>query len=197
MYGKTLSALLVLIIIALGVVFFVFQVSSPDGKSYKNSVHRYELTFPSRFDVKEYTDDISTFGIVTEDAVEGYAEARVITAQGEPGQTWQDAVAVQLMNLCAADGPTASFSCTDTISLEPFTTADAEQGYALILKGEYRLIASTTSETIPKGPYYMIPLITSATISKVLVIAPPLNLSTAEADGTLVRSIAESVRVDR
>jgi len=195
MYGKTFSALAVLLIIALGVGFFVWQTSRAEGKTYTNSVHAYELVYPAELDVKEYTDDIVTFGIVSEDSVEGYAEARIVTAQGEAGQTPEDAVADQLKNLCAADGPTASFSCTNTLSIEPFTTANAEQGYVLMLEGELTQLASSTSEIIPKGPYYVIPLASSATISKVLVIAPPLNMSAAESDANLIRTIAESFRL--
>ncbi len=196
MYGKTLSALFVLLIIAAGVTAFVFQTSPSEGKTYTNSVHRYSFTYPFELGIREYTDDILTIGIISDEMVDGFAEARVITAQGEAGQTWQDAVADQLKSLCAADGPDASFSCTDTESMEPFVTANAEQGFVLMLTGEYRERTGTSSELVPKGPYYLVPIISSATISKVLVISPPINVSAAEADAMIVRAIAESVRIN-
>ncbi len=196
MYGRTLSALAVLIMIALGVTVFAYQSTQDEGKTYKNSVYGYTLIYPADLDVKEYGEDNAVFGIITDDAVEGRAEVRVITAQGEAGQTLQDAVADQLKNLCAADGPTASFSCTDTTSTEPFTTANAEQGYVLMLKGELvKRESSSTPEVIPMGPYYVVPLSNSATISKVVVVMPPLNQNTSQAHTELVRTIAESVRL--
>lgn len=197
MYGKTLSALAVLVIISLGVVFFVWNTSSSDGKTYANSVYGYTLTYPSSLDIKEYTDDIATIGVVTPEAVDGRADVRVVTAQGEAGQTPQDAVAMQLRNLCAADGPESSFSCTGTMSTEPFTTELGEMGFVLILRGELKNLKSGTMQQIPMGPYYVLTLAHSATISKVLVVMPPLNKNAAEADAALIRGIAESAVIKK
>ncbi len=197
MYGKALSALAVLIMIGLTAGFFAWKTSREAGKTYKNTVYGYSLTYPGVLDVKEYSDEETVFGIVSNDAVDGDAEARVLTVQGEVGQTLQDAVAQQLKNYCAADGPNASFSCTDTISTEPYTTADGEMGFVLMLKGQYLNLSTRVSDEVPKGPYYVRLLATSATISKVLVISPPLNQSAADADKSLIRAIAESVRLTK
>jgi hypothetical protein len=193
MYGKALYAIAVVIVITLGASFFVFQSSRTDGKTYKNSVNNFELTYPSDLDIKEYDDDMATIGVVSKDAVDGKADIRVITAQGEAGQTMEDAVADQLKNLCAADGPESSLSCTTTLSTEPFATEAGDEGFILMLNGELKQIKSGTVESVPHGPYYVLPLATSATISKVLVIMPPLNRSAAEADGDLIQAIARSV----
>ncbi|MBP9757254.1 MAG: hypothetical protein KBD06_01505 [Candidatus Pacebacteria bacterium] len=193
MYGKAMYAFAVVVVIALGAAFFVWQSSQSAGKIYKNSVHKYELSYPAELDVKEYTDDIATIGIVSDEAVDGRADIRVITAQGEAGQTLQDAVADQLKNLCAADGPTSSLSCTGTLSTEPYATENGDAGFVLMLNAELKDITSGTVENIPYGPYYVLPITTSATISSVLVIMPPLNLSAAQADAELLKAIAESV----
>lgn len=193
MYGKVIYAFVVVLIIGLGVSFFVLQDASRTGKTYTNSVYKYELSYPSKFDIKEYADDIAAIGTVTKDAVDAVADVRVITAQGEAGQTMQDAVADQLKNLCAADGPNESLSCTKTLSTEPFTTDHADTGFVLILSGELKDTKSGTVKDVPQGPYYVLPLATSATISRVLVIAPPMNRSAREADKTLIQAIAQSV----
>ncbi len=197
MYGKTISALVILILLALGVGAFVWQTTAAAGKNYKNSVYGYSLTYPSDLDVKEYGDDMAAFGVAGKDAFDARVEARVVTAQGEPGQTLQDAVADQLKNYCAADGPSSSFSCTDTISTEPFTTELGEQGFILTLQGQLKDVKSGTITPVPKGPYYVLTLATSATISKVVVIEPPLNQSAAEANPTLIKMIAESLRLQK
>lgn len=197
MYGKTISALLVLIIIALGVGVFVWQTSRAEGKTYKNSVYGYSIRYPGNYDIKEYTDEIATIGVIAADSVDGRADVRVVTAQGEAGQTPQDAVSVQLQNLCAADGPNASFSCTGTLSTEPFTTELGETGYVLMLKGQLKDLKTNTTTDVPMGPYYVINVATSATISKVLVIMPPLNRNAAEADVQLIRGIAESIQLKK
>ena len=53
MYGKTLYALAVAVVLALGAAFFVVQSSSQDGKTYKNSVNAFELTYPSDRDIDQ------------------------------------------------------------------------------------------------------------------------------------------------
>lgn len=197
MYGKTIYALAIVIVLALGASFFVYQGSLQDGKTYKNSVYKFEITYPADLDIREYTDDIATIGTIDGDEIDGKVDVRVITAQGEAGQTMQDAVADQLKNLCAADGPTASFACTTTLSTEPFVTENGDEGFVLLLNGELKHHASSTVESVPHGPYYVLPLATSATISKVLVIMPPLNRSAAEADGDLIQSVAETAYFSR
>lgn len=197
MYGKAIYAGAVVLVIALGAAFFVFQSASGAGKVYKNSVNKYELTYPNSLEVKEYTDDITTIGVITNDAVDGRADVRVVTAQGEAGQTMEDAVADQLKNLCAADGPTASLSCTSTISTEPFATDNGEAGFVLMLNAELKNLKTGTVESIPYGPYYVVPLATSATISRVLVVMPPLNLSAREAHAALIKAMAQSVYLSK
>ncbi len=194
MYGKTISALIALILIAGAVTFFAWNTGD-HLKTYKNTVHGYSLSYPDDLDVREYGDDNAVFGVISPDMVEGRAEITVLNVQGEAGQTPQDAVAEQLKNSCAADGPEASFSCTTVLSTEPYTTVLGEQGFVLILKGELKDLKTGTVQQIPKGPYYVLTLASSATISKVLVVQPPLNQSTAEADVLLVQSIAQSVRL--
>ncbi len=197
MYGKTFSALAALMIMAIGSAFFVWQSAHREGKTYKNSVFGYTLTYPSNLNVKEYTDDDTVFGIVSRDSIDGRAEVRVITVQGEAGQTVHDAVADQLKSLCDANGPNSSFTCSDTISTEQFTTANAEQGYVVMLRGKRKDLRSGIDEDVPMGPYYMITLATTASISKVVVVAPPLNQDNEKADALLIRSMAQSVRVTK
>jgi hypothetical protein len=196
MYGKAVSGLLGLIIIALGIGFFVWQ-SSDHEKTYKNSVYGYALTYPSTLDVKEYTDDTTVFGTVSADAVDAVVEARVVTAQGEAGQTVQDAIAVQLSNFCAADGPESSFSCNGILSTEPYATENGDAGFVLTLKGELKDIKSGTVTIVPTGPYYVLIIASSATISRALVVSPPEHLAPTEINGEVVRAVAESAYLSK
>lgn len=193
MYGKTLSALAVLLIISVGIALFVW--SSANESVYENSVHGYSLVYPDTLDIREYGDENAVIGTIEPDMVQGRAEIRILNVQGEAGQSLHQAVVEQLKNLCAADGPSASFSCTGIISTEPFTTMYGEQGFVLVLKGELKNLETGETEIIPKGPHYVLTIASSAMISKVLVIHPPLNQAQTDADTETIRSIAESVRL--
>ncbi len=194
MYRTTTSVLIIVVIFAIAATLFAWNAG--DGlKTYENTVHGYSLSYPSTMDVREYGDENAVIGTIRPESVEGVAEARIVNVLSEPGQTLQDAVAQQLQNLCAADGPTASFSCIDMLSVEPFTTEYGEQGFVLLLKGELKNLETGSVSEIPMGPYYILTLSTSATMSKVLDIQPPLNKNASEADRDTVRAIAESVRL--
>lgn len=193
MYRNAVYAVAVAFILALGATIFVFQSLKTGGKTYSNSVYGYSLTYPANLDVREYTDDNTVVGTISNDTVQAQADIRVITAQGEAGQSMSDAVADQLKKLCAADGPTESFSCTSTLATEPYNTLHGDSGYILILQGVLKNLITGSTTAVTKGPYFVLPITSSATITKVVVVSPPLNLSTAEAHVPLLTGIAESV----
>jgi hypothetical protein len=190
MYRMAITLLATLIILAIGISFFVYR----DGaRTYTNSVHAFSLLYPHQLDVREYGDDNAVFGNISADTIAASAESRIITVQGQAGQSLDEAVSEQLQNLCAADGPSQSFSCTGMQSSQPFITDSGREGFVIVMKGELKNLETGSANQIPKGPYYIIPLSTSATISKVLVIHPPLNITAAEAEHELLDAIARSV----
>jgi hypothetical protein len=194
MYGKALSALAVMIILAIGVGFFVWNAQG-GTKTYTNSVHGFAIQYPADLDVREYGDENAIIGEIAPESVAARAEIRVMQVQGEPGQSLEDAVAELLKNLCAADGPTASFSCVRVESSRPFVSEQGREATVIVLRGELKNLETGSTTPYAMGPYYAFLVGTSATISKVAVIHPPLNTMLQDADLALIEAIAASFQV--
>lgn len=166
------------------------------AKTYANAEHGYALSYPERLNIQEYTPEIATIGTPIEGGIEGVADVRVEVVEGEPGASFAESAARQLANLCAADGPDASFSCTGLKSVVPFATDTGTAGFEIFLTGERTDRAAGTVTETDKGPYIAFVLATSASATKVLIVHAPLNVDAAGADRALIETIAKSVRIE-
>lgn len=194
----TLASTVAVIALALGAVSLYERSADPlpapaASAEYRNDTHGYLLTYRGELDVLEYTPDMATIGRLVEGGIEGVVDVRVVTIASEPGESFIDAATRNLANLCAADGPTASFSCTGIERSSPFVSSAGAIGYEAYLTGELRTLATGAVETVSKGPFYAFLLEGSATASKVLIVHAPLNQSAEEADAETIRNVAESV----
>lgn len=169
---------------------------SPEAatRAYENAEYGYALDYPATLSVREYAQGNAVFGTVTGESIDGVAEARVIDLPAAPGQSFQEAATLELQELCAADGPDASFSCPRVDQVQPFVARSGLSGYVVYLAGEMRMIADGQVSSSGKGPFFVLPLGSGATGSRVLVVHPPLNQTAEEADSIAVRAIAESAR---
>lgn len=159
---------------------------------YTNAANGYSVAYPNTLEVKEYMPDQVVFGHITNQTVEGVAEARVMVIEGRYQETFQQTLANELEKLCAADGPNGSFYCDSIQSAQPFITTADTQGLLLYLAGHQKSSNGSVTDVV-KGPYFAITLKSGTTASKVLVIQAPLNKSAAEADISVIQSIAKSV----
>ena len=196
------STIVLGLIFLIGVAgFLIFlkpnDLSTPDhvesAQTYENTVHGFSLSYPSNYSHVAYTPDIATIGHVSEEGVTGVAEARTFIVDDVPGESLTETVIKQLAMLCAADGPTGSFSCSDVSRSEAFTTLSGREGTTVYLSGELHEFASDTRTQTEKGPYVIIPLDTP---NSVLVVHAPLNQSADEAQADLIIAIAKSVTTE-
>lgn len=164
-----------------------------EAKEYRNSEHGYTLTYPGDLDILEYTADMATIGHLIDGGIDGVVDVRVAVILGEPGESFIEAATRNLANLCAADGPDASFSCTGVERSAPFVSRAGVIGYEAYLTGALRTLSTDTVETVRKGPYYAFLMEGDAGASKILVVHAPLNQSAQEADAATIQSVAESV----
>jgi len=162
-------------------------------KEFRNTDHGYALSYPEDLDLVEFTDDMASIGHLIEGGVASVAEVRVAIIQGNPGESFVDAARRNLADLCSADGPEASFSCTGLKSGLPFQTTSGEQGYEIYLEGELRTLATGSVEKAERGPFYVFLIEGDAGASKVLIVHAPLNLPTVEVAVDVIRTIAKSV----
>jgi hypothetical protein len=160
---------------------------------YRNIDHGYALSYPSDLSLLEYTPDMATIGYPIEGGITGVADVRVALVIGESGESFTDAAARELADLCAADGPESSFACTGVSRIAPFRAKSGAMGFEIYLNGTLTERTASTTTTIEKGPYYAFVLNSSATATKVLIVHAPLNLSAAESSAERIRAIASTV----
>jgi hypothetical protein len=161
---------------------------------YTNEAYAYSVEYPADLQVQEYGDESVTFGRIDGEMVDGQADVRILTFESEPGQSFQEVAGVQLMNLCAADGPNETFSCTDVTSVTEFQSASGVSGFEFRLRGERLNFTSNEVTEDPRGPFYVFPLDTSATASQVLVVMPPMNKDSMDVSEAIMTDIATSLR---
>jgi len=192
----SIIAIIALIIVAVGHYDReTSEVPAPvtETKEYRNTEHGYALVYPGDLDILEYTPDMATIGRLIEGGIEGVVDVRVAVILGEPGESFIEAATRNLANLCAADGPDGSFSCTGVERSAPFVSRSGAIGYEAYLTGTLRTFTTVSVETVSKGPYYAFLLEGDAGASKILVVHAPLNQSASEADAAAIRAVAESV----
>ncbi|HVV15370.1 MAG TPA: hypothetical protein VHD55_03160 [Candidatus Paceibacterota bacterium] len=191
--GWILGVIVVVAALAFAFTHTVSIETQQQTATYQNTTYGYAVMYPLSLQTKEYTPEDTVFGHIEGDTVDGVAEARVITVEGQAGETLETAITRELTNLCTADGPTGSFSCTGVESSEAFSTDAGGSGVKLYLHGEMTNFAAHATSSVLMGPYYVMLLRTSATASQALVIHPPLNKKAAEADEPTIEAIAKSV----
>ncbi|MDB5238981.1 MAG: hypothetical protein JWO00_316 [Candidatus Parcubacteria bacterium] len=172
------------------------QATASTTKIYKNGTYGFTLAYPAALQEKAYGQSDVVFGNITGENVQGVAEAQVMIVQGNAGETFGQAAARELKNLCDADGPTTTFSCTAVEKIQPFPSTSGTLGLEFYLRGELKALKTGKITVIEKGPYYAFSIQTGATGSSVLVVHPPLNQSAAEAASSTIEAIAKSVQFD-
>lgn len=203
MNTRLILLLLVLIAIALGIYALSRNMPGDSAapatmvatSTYENTEYGYVLDYPASLTVREYSLGNTVFGTISGEVIDGVVEARVVDITATPGQSLQEAAAIQLQALCAADSPNATFSCPRVDQAQTFVTRSGVSGYVLYLAGEMRSLPDGEVMQVGKGPFFVVPLSTTATGSRVLVVHPPLNQTAEDADAQTVRRVAESVRV--
>lgn len=201
--NRTLTIVIgTLFLFALGGFMFFFTPNTPASPAdtsattpYENQANGFSLAYPSDLGILEYTPEMATIGRLTDGGVDGVADVRVMIVEGTPGASFTDAAVRDLASLCAADGPTSSFSCTGIDRVTPFATDSGASGFEVYLKGELRELESGAVTEVRKGPYYGFLLSTSAGASKILIVHAPLNQSAEEADAEAIRAIAKSASI--
>ena len=194
--------ILIGIIFLIGVAGFLYfltpnapQEEVQEVTAYENADHGFSLSYPSSLDIIEYTDDMAAIGTLIEGGIASIAEVRVQIVEGAPGESFAEAAARDLANLCAADGPDGSFSCDGIDSVRPFSTDSGMLGAELYLKGTLTTFSTEATQAVRKGPYYAFALSSGTTVTKVLIVHAPLNLSAEEADAATIKAIAKTVEL--
>lgn len=164
---------------------------------YHDQHNGFTLEFPGTLQKKEYESGSVAFGRITGDQIDATAEAQVIDVEGEIGKTFQEVIIDRLMTMCAADGPTSTFSCTAIEQLQPAETVSGIKGFVLYLKGELKDFKTNTTSTHGRGPFFVFPLQTSATNTHAVVIHAPLNQEAERVNSTVIRDIALSLKIDQ
>lgn len=201
---KLIFIIIALAVVAVGLVIWkggetktpAVETPVAELKKYSNATYGFGVEYPESLLAREYTAEDVVFGTTTGDTMNGVVEVRTVNITARQGESFMEAAARELQNLCAADGPNASFSCTGVEKVAPFKTASGISGFALYLKGELTDLRTKSKTLVGKGPFYLFAAKSGATGSRVIVVHPPLNQSAAEANAEVIRKVAESLAID-
>lgn len=172
------------------------EENSNEVLTYANMTYGYAVNYPADLQVREYTSDNVVFGKIDGEMVNAYTEIRIIKLENTVNKSFQEKVVDKLKELCTADSPESSFSCTSAETITPIKTISGLDGYAIYLDGELKNKIRNEISKVRKGPYYVFDIKTSTNDSSVVVIHTPLNQTAEQAHESIITSIAQSIRID-
>lgn len=158
----TIAAILIVFAVF---AFFAWQHTKSDLRipegvhGYESDIYRFSFEAPARYDIKTYTDQSIAIGERTGDGgFKSVSEVIIIEAGDDPYLSFMAYIESQLTNMCAADGPEQSRSCTAVVSSEPFTAEGGLPGTKYVLMEETRTLADDSVTEREVGPFYVFDL---------------------------------------
>ncbi len=167
---------------------------------YINAAYGYRFNVPAGYEAMEYTDDMVAVGTPIEGGFDAVANVDLVTPfDDSEEQTFEDLVFTRAMNLCAADGPGMSISCTTVEQTESFETAAGQEGILFYLTEEQHNFETDEVQTSSKGPFIVLDISDQLPEESyaALLIYPAIPLAPDEVDADLLRGIAASVEFER
>ncbi len=155
---------------------------------YTNSTHKFSFSYPQEFDVIAYTPESMSIATVSGEEVFSVAEIRVL--ENTQQDSFEEFALGQIKNMCAADGPGISITCTDAVDIRPFKSINGIKGLRIqIMKEEKNMYTDTITQMEEIGPFFVFHLndLTS------LFILPP---HTGQVQQKILFTIAESIASD-
>lgn len=167
-----------------------------DARRYESAVHGFSFTIPAGLDLREYQPEALAIGApAAQEGFESRADIRVYQAGADLGFTDFETFALtSLRNICAADGPGVSISCTRVQLAQPFA-AEAGEGQIFYLERIRADLATGQRAIDGFGPIFLFDISPSATRAQwmALAVQPPANLAQAAVDSPLLRALAGSL----
>ncbi len=150
--GGGIIALLVIAGIAYGTR--KHWVPVPDNTTYHDV--DFSFTYPRIFHLDEYAIDVATLGKPFGDTFTPLVE--VVRYESDPDvtlpATYSDFIQKQAENLCGADGPRESITCTSAVA-KPYTSPKGLVGKELTLTLVRKNLKTATTTSIDYGPFYV------------------------------------------
>lgn len=150
-----IGALVLLAVIAAGwYLYDNYGRPVPDNSVY--SGRAFSFNYPRTYELKEYTSGAVSVG---EEGTETYnPQVEVVRYMSDPDTalppSYDAFIKRQAQNLCAADGPTESISCSNA-QTEPFVTASGVAGQKLSLTLTRKNLQTGTTTSSTYAPLYV------------------------------------------
>jgi hypothetical protein len=218
---KPILLILILGIIILTAVLLVFrmpkstQISQPpvpeatssvlptrDPNVYKNTKYNFELSYPFNLTFKESSPEAVIIGNINDLQTESYVEIRVLFQQLSIGQKVSSASAEQFVldnakKLCKASGPNVDITCDKVEQLETIVTSNGHSAKTFYLSE--KTVDSKTGvlkDAVLKGPFFSFDLSKNTPSSQsAILISPPVQKEQNSVNTTLIRDIADSLKI--
>jgi hypothetical protein len=204
------ASISIIVLIFIGVVAWMYahndsaQPVSSDQTSthvYQSEDYGFSFVVPESLGLNEYLPTSIAVGTSTADG--GFASvADVDVIESDPATTYEsfdDFLHNRTEIMCAADGPGASISCTGVEQEQSFETTGGLSGTVYYLKEETKDLATGEIATAGKGPFFAFNISANnpGHTFTALVVHAPVALPADQVDSELIRSIAESVKINK
>lgn len=162
---------------------------------YSSEVYGFLLEVPASADIEEYQPGYIAIGERQGEGFASKADVEVVESMGEVHATFDAFLYARTQNMCAADGPGASISCTGLAESAAFRTATGETGTHFYLMEETRNMVSGEVSTASKGPFFAFRRTAGVAEGaySALVVHVPIALLREEVDTFFIERVAYSV----
>ena len=166
--------------------------------SYRNDTYGYSFSYPSTYDLREYTPEYVSLGHMTANGFDalvavGIAQSGALEEYGN----FEEYLFETGQALCAADGSAGHVECDRIERTDAFPSAAGLSGTAVYL----HLVdtRSGTTSSMIFGPLYAFNIAANTPGSKfsVLIIYPPVVHAKEQISAALAKGIADSLMIEK
>jgi hypothetical protein len=202
---NTIVTIIAIIVIGVISIPYFLKLSPPQlptmPQAYTNTTYGYSFDYPGKLAVKEYSPAYVAVGTSTGETFTAAANIDVLSSDpSDPkSESFNDFLYRQAINMCAADGPSASISCTGVASSTEATTPGGLSGELFSLTEVTTAIPSGATSTLIRGPFFAFNISANVPDKKytALIVHVPIALPQTEVDVATIQLIVDSLSINK
>ncbi|MEN9649849.1 MAG: hypothetical protein RL094_816 [Candidatus Parcubacteria bacterium] len=164
--------------------------------TYENKMNKFSFSYPSVFDVLEYTSDSISVGKKITDGIESALDISILGSDPQDKkETYETFYKSRLENFCAADGPLYSIYCDRITSRASFKTAAGVEGEVVYLRRVKETLATKEKSYSTYGPFFIFNISGTSPVFKYqsLFLYPPAALRPEQVSSQFITSVAKTL----
>ena len=202
--------IILVLIVVIGVLFFQYKkqndshsvspvstTTSPTTstkKTYTSKKYKFSFSYPSTYEVMEYTPEHISVGNKTTLGFDSLADIAFILSEPDTQSTFEEFALDEARLLCDADGPNESLSCPEIKDLKSFTTGKLVDGSEFYTITQLKNLRTGTIVKGTKGPFIALNTTDLTPRMSLLLISNPIVQDVTAVNTTFIEAIARSVQ---